>query len=260
MKLQIILPFLIVCLVLGWVLVIGCSSEPTDDGIRPEQPMNPPQVIAFSPKPGAQRSAPAELYTATQEFRISFSQPIIPNSGRIVFGETPFQLQETEATDTITWNQCFRTFAYVAPDDNISSIVIRDFQNVNGDVQAHPYVGWFRIAPFYPAPPIVLEYHPIGQDVDPKTTRGVRVVFDRPMQDRRGETSFEISPPIKVAALRIDNESMRACTGIVTWEFGYMQELNYATKYSVSIAITDDMGDLGVVDFSFTTRAAPAND
>ena len=114
-----------------------------------------------------------------------------------MFAGTPYQLQEIEATDTITWNQCLRSFAIVAPDDNIGSMVIRDFQNVNGDVQLNPYEGWYWIPRFDITGPQVLEYHPIGQDVDPNTTRGVRVVFDRPMQDSPWERrmSCEISPP-----------------------------------------------------------------
>ena len=253
MKLQICLPLHIVCLILGWFFVSGCSSDSTHNDIQP----NPPRVIAVNPKPGAQRSTPAELRTATQEFSVSFSQPIIPNSGRIVFGGTPYQLQEIEATDTITWNQCFRSFAIVAPDDNIGSMVIRDFQNVNGDVQLNPYEGWYWIPRFDITGPQVLDYHPIGQDVDPKTTHGVRVVFDRPMQDGQWEekSSCEISPPIKIDAPRIDNDDLRTCTGIVTWEFSNTQKLNYATKYSVTIEAIDRMGNLEIVDFSFTTRA-----
>ncbi len=47
---------------------------------------NSPRVIAVYPKPSVQRSRPVELDALTQEFRITFNEPIIPNSGRILFG------------------------------------------------------------------------------------------------------------------------------------------------------------------------------
>ena len=109
---------------------------------------NSPRVIAVDPKPGAQRSEPVELDALTQDFRITFNEPIIPNSGRILFGNSRIQLPETKATDVITWNQCFRRFG-LEP----GSLVISDFRNVNYDVQPQPFVGWYRMPLFDITPP-----------------------------------------------------------------------------------------------------------
>ena len=234
--------------------IIGCGDD-EDRNYKPQK-RNTPRVIAVEPKPGAQRTEAVELFTLRQEFRITFNEPIIPNSGRIMFGSFgPYQLQETEATDTIIWNQCFRQFAPIEP-DNIGSLVISDFQNVNGDVQPHPYVGWYWTAEFDIYGPRILEYYPIGQEVDPETTRFIRVVFEKPM----GEVFCEITPAITLNPAHIENDGIKSCTGIVTWEFVGTEQLDYSTKYDVKIEASDLADNLSFRNFSFSTRAAPASD
>ena len=71
-----------------------------------------PRVIAVEPIPGFRHSEAIELSALTQEFRVTFNEPIIPNSGRIMFGGASIHLQGTKATDTITWNQCFRRIQF----------------------------------------------------------------------------------------------------------------------------------------------------
>ena len=220
------------------------------------------RVIAVDPKPGSKRTEAVDLSNPRrefprQEFRITFNEPIIPNSGRIMFGSrATIQLQETEATDTISWNQCFRSFAPVEP-DNIGSMVIRDFQNVNGDFQPHPYVGWYWMPEFDLGPPEALEYDPIGQDVDPETTRFIRVVFNEPV-----ETAIcEITPAITLSPVHIENDSIKSCTGVVTWKFVGTEQLDYSTEYDVKITADDFAGAGSALEnYSFTTKAAPASD
>ena len=214
-----------------------------------------PRVIAVDPPPGAQRTEAVDITyreVPRQEFRITFNEPIIPNSGRILFGTSPYiatiQLQETEATDTITWNQCYRPFFL----DYIGSMEVRDFQNVNGDVQPRPYVGWYRMPVFDPGPAVVIEYYPIGQDVDPETTRFIRVVFNRSVY----AAICQIAPAITLSPAHVENDSIKSCTGVVTWEFVGTEQLNYSTKYDVKIEVEDFAGT-SAFDYSFSTRAAP---
>ena len=213
---------------------------------------NSPRVIAVDPKPGAQRSEPVELDTLTQDFRITFNEPIIPNSGRILFGNSRIQLPETKATDVITWNQCFRRFG-LEP----GSLVISDFRNVNYNVQPQPFVGWYRMPLFDITPPAALEYSPIGEDIDPETTREIRVVFDRPMS----EAWCEITPAIVLSPTYIDNDSIKNCTAIATWEFVGTEQLDYSTQYDVKIEARDRWGTwANFVRFSFSTSEVPASD
>ena len=198
---------MVIVLMLG---IIGCSDD--KDGIYKPPERNTPRVIAVDPPPGAQRTEAVYLSNPRQEFRITFNEPIIPNSGIIMSGSyATIHLQETKATDTVTWNHCFRAFAL----NNISSIVIRDFQNVYGDVQPHPYVGWYWMPDFDLGPPEVFEYYPLGQEVDPETTRFIRVVFNKPVE----AASCEITPAITLSPVHIENDSIKSCTGVVTWEF-----------------------------------------
>ena len=175
---------------------------------------NSPRVIAVDPQPGARRSEPVELGVSTQEFRITFNEPIIPNSGSVLFGSSRIQLQETEPTDVITWNQCYRRFRFLEPDDtgepiNAGSLVISDFQNVNYDVQPHAFVGWYRMPLGADiASPQALEYYPSGGEIDPEITREIRVVFSRPMEEK---AILDISPPIEVVFMGIENERIRFC-------------------------------------------------
>ncbi|MDE0185701.1 MAG: Ig-like domain-containing protein [Candidatus Poribacteria bacterium] len=242
---------MVIVIMLG---IIGCGDD--ENGIYKPPERNAPRVIAVNPTPGAQRTEAVNLSKLgfpTQEFRITFNEPIIPNSGRILFGTSPYiatiQLQETEATDTITWNQCYRAFFL----DNIGSMVIRDFQNVNGDVQPHPYVGWYRMPDVDLGPPTILEYYPIGQDVDPKTTRFIRVVSNRPVE----MVFCEITPEITLSPAHIENDSIKSCTGAVTWDFVGTEQLDYSTKYDVKIGVDDFGGIPALENYSFTTRAAP---
>ena len=242
---------MVIVLTLG---IIGCGDN--EGGIYKPQERNNPRVIAVDPTPGIQRTKAVELFNSRQEFRITFNEPIIPNSGRVMFGSRAIiQLQETEAVDTITWNQCFRSFASVEP-DNIGSMVIRDFQNVNGDVQPHPYVGWYWVAENDRGPPEVLEYYPIGQEVDPETARAIRVVFEKPM----AEVFCEISPSIKLGLAQIENDGIKDCTGIVIWEFVGGDPLEYSTKYDVKIEGYDLADNFGYANFSFSTKTSPASD
>ena len=110
---------------------------------------NSPRVIAVEPIPGFRHSEAVELSALTQEFRVIFNEPIIPSSGCILFGNSRIQLQETEPTDVITWNQCFRRIRFgLEP----GSLVIRDFVNVNYDVQPHAFEGWYWMPLIDPAP------------------------------------------------------------------------------------------------------------
>lgn len=238
---------MVIVLMLG---IIGCSDD--KDGIYKPPERNTPRVIAVDPPPGAQRTEAVYLSNPRQEFRITFNEPIIPNSGIIMSGSyATIHLQETESTDTVTWNHCFRAFA----PNNISSIVIRDFQNVYGDVQPHPYVGWYWMPDFDLGPPEVFEYYPLGQEVDPETTRFIRVVFNKPVE----AASCEITPAITLSPVHIENDSIKSCTGVVTWEFVGTEQLDYSTQYDVKITADDFAGAGSALEnYSFTTKAAPA--
>ena len=219
---------------------------------------NSPRVIAVDPKPSAQRSEPVKLDALTQEFRITFNEPIIPNSGRILFGNSRIQLQDTEPTDVITWNQCWRQFRFLEPDDTgeliiTGSLVISDFVNVNYDVQPLSFVGWYWMPHCDITGPAVIEHYPIGQDVDPETTRIIHVVFDRPME----EAFCEIAPAITLSPAHIENETIKGCSGIANWKFVGIEQLDYSTQYDVKIKSTGFLGNQAIENFSFTTRAAP---
>ena len=202
--------------------IIGCGDD--EDGIYQPQGQNTPRVIAVDPTPGSKPTEAVELFTPRQEFRITFNEPIIPNSGRILFGGASIQLQGTKATDTITWNQCFRRIRFgLEP----GSLVISDFVNVNYDVQPHAFEGWYWMPLFDITPPAALEYYPIGEEVDPETTREIRVVFDRPME---GKAILDISPPVEVVFMGIENEDIRECSGIATWRI--VNQLEYSTNYT----------------------------
>ena len=171
-----------------------------------------------------------------------------------MFGGASIHLQGTKATDTITWNQCFRRIQFgLEP----GSLVISDFQNVNGEVQPHAFVGWYWIPQFDIASPQVLEYYPSGGEVDPETTREIRVVFNRPMEEK---AILDISPPIEVVFMGIENEYIRKCSGIAAWRFANLEQLDYSTNYDVKIETSDFLGNQALVNFSFTTKAAPASD
>ncbi len=245
---------MVIVIMLG---ITGCGDD--DDRIYNPPEQNAPRVIAVDPPPGAQRTEAVDITyreVPRQEFRITFNEPIIPNSGRILFGTSPYittiQLQETEATDTITWNQCYRPFFL----DYIGSMVVRDFQNVNGDVQPHPYVGWYRMPSVDLGPAKILEYYPMGQDVDPVTTRLIRVVSNRPV-----EIAFcEITPAITLSPAHIENDSIKSCTGVVTWEIVSTEQLEYSTQYDVKIEVDDGFtGISALANYSFSTRAAPVS-
>ena len=234
--------------------IIGCGDE--ENGIYEPKGQNTPRVIAVDPKPGSKATESVEL-DLRQEISITFNEPVIPNSGRIMFGSrelgrhSAIQLQDTDATDTIKWNICFRQ---IGPEPD--TLVVSDFQNVNGDVQPHAFVGWYWMPLVDPGPPQILEYFPIGQDVDPETTRFIRLVFWKPM----GEVFCEIIPAIKLNPAHIENDAIKSCTGIVTWEFVGGNQLEYATKYDVKIEGEDLAQNLAYHDFSFTTKPAPASD
>ena len=212
-----------------------------------------PRVIAVDPIPGTERTKAVELIAVTQEFRITFNEPIRPNSGCILFGSSRIQLQETEPTDTITFNQCFRRLQYgLAP----GALVISDFANVKYDIQPHAFKAWYWMPRFDIAPPAALENYPIGVNVDPETTRGIRVEFDRPM----AEAYCEITPAITLSPAHIQNETIKGCSGIATWEFVGAAQLDYSTQYDVEIDAVDRGGQHLLYNFSFTTRAAPVSD
>ena len=237
---------MVIVIMLG---IIGCGDD--EDGIYKPQVRNTPRVIAVDPQPGSKRTDAVEL-TIRQEISITFNEPIIPNSGHIMFGrQSAIQLQDTDAADIITWNICFRQIG-LEPD----TLVVSDFQNVNGDVQPHAFVGWYWMPLVDPGPPQVLEYDPIGQDVDPETTRFIRLVFGKPM----GKIFCEVTPAIKLNPAHIENDGIKSCTGIVTWEFVGTEQLDYSTKYDVKIEASDLADNLSFHNYSFTTRAAPASD
>ena len=114
------LPNSVLTVIVTMIGIMGCGDN--EDEIYKPQERNTPRVIAVDPPPGAQRTEAVDITyreVPTQEFRITFNEPIIPNSGMIMFGShATIQLQETEATDTITWNQCYRPFL----PDNIGSM------------------------------------------------------------------------------------------------------------------------------------------
>ena len=227
----------------------GVHTETLD--VRLDLQSVTPRVIAVEPIPGFRHSEAVELSALTQKFRVTFNEPIIPNSGRIMFGGASIQLQGTKATDTITWNQCFRRLRNGLEPD---TLVISDFQNVNGEVQPHAFVGWYWMAIFDITPPAALEYYPIGENVDPETTREISVVFDRPM----AQAFVEISPPIHVVFMGIENERVRECSGIATWRI--VNQLEYSTNYDVKIRAFDMYAQKAFSNFSFTTKASPASD
>ncbi|MDE0184816.1 MAG: Ig-like domain-containing protein [Candidatus Poribacteria bacterium] len=238
---------MVVVIVLG---IIGCGDK--EDGIYNRQERNTPRVIAVEPKPGSKPTEAVEL-TLRQEISITFNEPIIPNSGRIMIGSqfgsrSAIQLQDTDATDAITWNICFRQLG-LEPD----TLVVSDFQNVNGDVQPHAFVGWYWMSLYDIGPPRIIDYYPTGHEVDPKTTRFIRLVFEKPM----GEVFCEITPAITLNPARIENDSIKSCTGIVTWEFADTEQLDYSTQYDVKIEGEDLALNFTFGNFSFTTRASP---
>lgn len=243
---------MVIVLMLG---SIGCGDE--NNGIYQPQGKNTPRVIAVDPKPGSKATEAVEL-DLRQEISITFNEPVIPNSGRIMFGSREFgrqsaiQLQDTNPTDTITWNICFRQIG-LEPD----TLVVSDFQNVNGDVQPHAFVGWYWMPLVDPGPPQVLEYFPIGHEVDPEITRFIRVVFDQPL-----ETAIcQITPAITLSPVHIENDSITSCTAVITWEFVGTEQLDYSTKYDVKITAEDFAGaGPALENYSFTTKAAPDSD
>ena len=104
-------------------------------------------------------------------------------------------------------------------------------------------------------PPAALEYYPIGENVDPVTTREIRVVFDRPMEEK---AILDISPPVEVVFMGIENERVRECSGVATWRI--VNQLEYSTNYDVKIRAFDRYAQKAFVNFSFSTKASPASD
>ena len=134
--------------------IMGCGDN--EDEIYKPQERNVPRVIAVDPPPGAQRTEAVDITyreVPTQKFRITFNEPIRPNSGCILFGSSRIQLQETEPTDTITFNQCFRRLQHgLAP----GALVISDFANVNYHIQPHAFKAWYWMPQFDITGPTVL--------------------------------------------------------------------------------------------------------
>lgn len=135
----------------------------------------------------------------------------------------------------------------------MGSLVISDFLNVNYNVQPLSFVGWYWMPDFDITAPRIVEHYPIGRDVDPENTRIIHVVFDRPM----AEAFCEITPAITLSPARIHNETIKGCSGIATWKFVGIEQLDYSTKYDVKIDAEDRVGQQLLYNFPFTTRAAP---
>ena len=230
--------------------IIGCGDD--NNGIYQPQGKNTPRVIAVEPKPGSTPTEAVEL-DLRQDISITFNEPVIPNSGRIMFGSGKFgyqsviRLQDTTPVDTITWNICLRQIE-LEPD----TLVVSDFQNVNGDVQPHAFVGWYWMPLIDPGPPQVLEHFPIGHEVDPEITRFIRVVFNQPL-----ETAIcQITPAITLSPTHIENDSITSCTAVLTWEFVGSAQLDYSTQYEVNITAEDFAGaGTALENYSFTTKA-----
>ena len=235
------------------LFILLCAACGNDDDSKVVE------VVQITPEPGKRISY-------REQFTVQFNTPIIPSSGSITFGNWTFTLPDSAVSDTITWNRCFTGMT-----GERVQLSIRDFQDVNGLTQAKAFQASYqgsyydvdsRIqgkalqAPYSaflldPFPPEVIEYHPIGQDVDPESINAIRVVFDRPMV----VSEFKIVPPIDGTAL-VNNDDIH-CMAVFIWDFADAEQLRYATDYRIVLWGSDAAGNKVERELEFSTRAKP---
>ena len=210
------------------VSVTGCGR---DDSTTVE-------VVEILPQPGT-------LIYPQEQFTIRFNVPIIPSSGSITFGGFAYTLPQSDVSDTITWNRCWRVVR-----DRQAQLMVNGFEDVDGRIQANPFEASYPAPDVDPAPPTVIDHHPSGTRVDPAITREIRFTFSRPMA---APAFFTITPAID-GVLHVDNKDVTECTGIVRWVFDDTAQLSYATEYHVQLLATDRIQSSRVeIEISFTT-------
>lgn len=203
-----------------------------------EDDSNVPEVIRITPEPGT-------WILPSEQFTIQFNVPIIPASGSITLANRTYKLPQSDVSDTITWNRCWRVVNRLK-----AQLIVHDFQDVDGRIQATPFEASYPAYIVDPAPPGIIEHHPSGSHVNPATTREIRVTFNRPMLP----VEFKITPPIDGTPYT-ENIDDTQCVGIARWVFADTEQLSYATEYQVQLYCTDTIGSWrGHKDISFTTR------
>ena len=213
------------------LLIAGCGE---DDGKAVE-------VVEILPQPGTW------IYPQEQ-FTIRFNVPIIPSSGSITFGGFTYKLPDSDVSDTITWNRCWRVI-----NDNPAPLMVHDFQDVDGRIQAKAFQASYPAYIVDPDSPTVIDHQPSGSRVDPAITREIRFTFSRPM----AQVEFTITPAID-GFRHVANKDVTECTGIVRWVFADTAELSYATEYHVQLLARDRIQSSEVyIGISFTTLAEP---
>jgi len=235
-------------LTIGLTLIAACGND--DDSRAPE-------VIRITPEPGI-------WLGFREQFTVQFNTPIIPSSGSIIFGGFTYKLPDSDVSDTITWNRCFRFTAWYGGQNRLT-LTIRDFQDVNDRTQAKAFHVSYNDPPamieHQPsrslpapafitdiAPPEMIEYQPSGSRVDPAITRGIRVTFDRPIF-----VEFKmIDPPID-GTPHVTNDRIQ-CLGVARWVFADTKQLRYATNYRIVLWVSDAAGNRLEQVITFTTK------
>ena len=215
------------------LVIAGCGSEDTSLS---------PKVVKIAPEPGTN-------ITIRELFSIRFDIHIIPSSGSITYGEVVFEFQAMEAIDILKWDTCFKAPSASGPGPVL--LTISGFQGINGEIQPEDFKAWYNLIPSDIGPPEIVEYNPKGQDIDPETTREIRVVFEHPIR----EITFTIMPPIN-GSVKIEKDEIQ-CIGAATWEFKNTDRLLYSTEYIIDLFYTDVLGNQKDEEFSFTTSEEP---
>ena len=179
------------------------------------------------------------------QFTVRFDRPIIPNSGSITFGGYTFKLPYPDPSDTITWNRCFAVFI---PLGEQAQLIVCDFQDIAGHIQAEPFSASYPASVVDPGPATIIGHEPSGSRVNPVTTRAIRITVSRPLD----QADFQITPTL-TGTLEIDNDRIQ-CESVVRWNFLTGERLQEATEYLVVVELKDFVGNRSTEYFTFTTQ------
>ena len=245
-----LIPILATTIVL--TLLAGCGEDDS----------KPIEVVRVTPTPGT-RIAHNERLT------VRFNTPIIPSSGTIAFGHWTLTLPESEPSDTIRWTRCYSAFA-----GERVPFAIRDFQDADGTIQAEAFEASYSevyidlysptldfkrsrrnysLQAFYsapnddPDPPKIIAHHPSGSDVDPATTREIRIAFDSRI------TGTFTSVPLIHGVAHFGSDDI-GCIGVVRWDIADTDQLRYGQDYLIVLNVTDAAGNKVEETITFTTK------
>ena len=202
-----------------------------------EEDSNAVEVVEIGPESGT-------WIEPETQFTVRFNTPIIPSSGSITFGNYTFKLPYPDPSDTITWNRCF----VFIPFGDQAQLIVRDFQDVTGRIQAKAFHASYSVSIVDPGPATIIGHQPSGSRVDPITTTAISITLSRPVN----QVEFQIVPKLN-GTLQIDNDRIQ-CESVVSWNFLSGEQLQAKTEYLVVVELEDVVGNRNTEYFTFTTQ------